>query len=335
MRIYKFEITALTGILLLIFVARTLSYPLGSLDEIWVYQYSRRLMLGQTPYVDFYILVFPLGLQINAALLSALGDQLLILRLIGIVVSVAVGVLVYSASRKLGTSPYMCVLPVSGVILAQHVCPYNSYTWFALLFLSAAMLVHLTEWQKFAKTRDQSSHSSWALVIVGFLLGLATLSKQNIGLAGLLSATVFVFVFGSQHQRSSYRIRITQTGSMLLGFVIPIAAELTYLGYQDALPAFFQNTVYDILIFQADANQSLLDRFSNPLVGLTLLTLVVAAPALSALAALLRPATDDMRVVLLVSPLRSWRVVCCLPSARSDASHVRRLSSSAWTRLLD
>ena len=160
-------------------------------------------MLGQVPYVDFYILVFPLGLQINAALLSVLGDQLLTLRLVGIVVSVAVGALVYSASRKLGTSPFMCVLPVSAVILAQHVSPYNSYTWFALLFLSAAMLVQLTEWQKLAKTRDQSSHPWWALAIVGFLLGLAALSKQNIGLAGLLSATVFVFVFGSQHQRSS------------------------------------------------------------------------------------------------------------------------------------
>lgn len=258
-------------------------------------------MLGQIPYVDFYVLVFPLGMQIDAGLLSVLGDQLLTLRLVGIVVSVVVGVLVYSASRKLGTSPLMCVLPVSGVILAQHVSPYNSYTWFALLFLSAAMLVHLTEWQKLAVTRDQSSHFSRALATVGFLLGLAILSKQNIGFAGLLAATVLVFVFGSQHQLSSYRIRIAQTGSMLLGFVIPIAAELMYLGYHDALPAFFQNAVHDILIFQADANLSVSDAFSNPLVGFALLALVVVAPALSALAALARPADGDMRVVLLVS----------------------------------
>jgi hypothetical protein len=315
MRLREFELVA--GALMVICAAGILSTPLYGLDEVWVYQLSRRLVHGFTPYRDFYLLVFPFAFQLNAALLTLLSDQLLVMRSIAVVVSAATAVLIYVASRRIGVSRALCLLPLAAFVWAQFVSPYNSYTWFALAFLSAAMLTDVVIVER-ASGRAGPGGRTWHLALfVGFLLGLAALSKQHVGVAALAASIAFTLTAGPKDSRA--RPAIGRAGLVLLGFLAVVGAELVYLWSSDALGPFLKYTVYEARMFRSEAGAPYADLMGAPLSALVAI-LVPAALLFSLVWALWRRVGDGNSVLLLVSLYGMAGFIVVFP--RSDLPHL-------------
>jgi hypothetical protein len=228
-----------------------LSTPLYNLDEIWVYQLSRRIADGYTPYRDFYLLVFPFTMQVNAAALALFSDQLLVLRCVGVVVSAGTAVAIYVACRKVGVSRALCLFPLAAFLWAEFISPANSYTWFAFAFLSAALLTDIVLLERAKDSAGSRARTGGLAVLIGCLLGLATLSKQHIGLAGLVASIAFTVMAGPKDYRA--RPDVVRAGLKLSGWLLVVGVELGYLWRVEALGPFLKHTIVEVLTFRSEA----------------------------------------------------------------------------------
>jgi hypothetical protein len=303
--------------MLVMCAAGILSTPLYGLDEVWVYQLSRRLAHGYAPYRDFYLLVFPFGFQLNAALLTLFSDQLLVMRSIAIVVSSATAVLIYVACRRIGVSRALSLLPLAAFVWAQFISPHNSYTWFALAFLSAALLTEVVLLERSSHLAGQRRRTWHVALLVGLLLGLAALSKQHVGMAGLAASIAFILTVGPRDRRA--RRAIGRAGLVLLGFVAVLGAEFGYLWSSDALGPFLRYTVYEALAFSSEAGVPYDALMRAPLSAL-MAVLVPAGLVFSFVWALWRRVGDGNSVLLLVSLYSMAGFIVVFP--RSDPHHL-------------
>jgi hypothetical protein len=228
-----------------------LATPLFNLDEIWVYQLSRRIAHGYTPYRDFYLIVFPFAMQVNAAALALLSDQLLVLRGVAVVVSLGTAIAIYVACRKVGVSRALCLFPLAAFIWAEFISPPNSYTWFAFAFLAAALLTDITLLERARGAAGTRARVGGLAILTGCLLGLATLSKQHVGLAGLAASLMFTVAAGPKDYRA--RPDIGRAGLKLLGWLAVVAVELGYLWRSEALGPFLKYTIIEALTFRGEA----------------------------------------------------------------------------------
>jgi len=247
--IQRREILFVAAAMAFILALGILATPLYNLDEIWVYQFSRRIARGFTPYRDFYLLVFPLGLQINAAFLALVTDQLLVLRALAVAVSTGTAVVLYAACRMTGVSRVLCLLPLAALLWAEFMSPANSYTWYAFGFLAAALLPDLG--LRRAALAGERGEAMRLAVLTGCLLGLATLSKQHVGVAGMVASLGFTLVAGPRDYRA--RPNMAHIGLKLAGCFVVVGIELVYLWQADALGAFMRHAVVDVLTFRREA----------------------------------------------------------------------------------
>ena len=228
-----------------------LTTPLFNLDEIWVYQLSRRIAHGYTPYRDFHLIVFPLAMQVNAAALALVSDQLLVLRCVAVLVSLGTAVAIYVACRKAGVSRALCLFPLVAFIWAEFISPPNSYTWFAFAFLSAALLTDVALLDTAPGSPGARAGTGGLAILTGCLLGLATLSKQHVGLVALAASIAFTLAAGPKDHRA--RPNFGRAGLKLLGWSAVVAVELGYLWKTDALAPFLKYTVVEVLRFHGEA----------------------------------------------------------------------------------
>jgi len=250
-----------------------LTTPLFNLDEIWVYQLSRRIAHGYTPYKDFYLIVFPFAMQVNAAALALVSDQLLVLRCVAVLVSLGTAIAIYVACRKAGVSRALCLFPLAAFIWAEFISPPNSYTWFAFAFLSGALLTDIALLDKALGSPGSRPRPGGLAILTGCLLGLATLSKQHVGLAGLAASMVFTVAAGPRDYRA--RPDIGRVGLKLLGWSLVVAVELGYLWKTEALGLFLKYTVIEVLTFRSEAGVSFSALMRLP--GSTFLAFLVPA----------------------------------------------------------
>ncbi len=250
-----------------------LATPLFNLDEIWVYQLSRRIAHGYTPYRDFYLIVFPFAMQVNAAALALVSDQLLVLRCVAVLVSLGTAIAIYVACRKVGVSRALCLFPLAAFLWAEFISPPNSYTWFAFAFLSAALLTDIALLDRARGAAGSRARLGGLAILTGCMLGLATLSKQHVGLAGLVASIAFTVTAGPKDYRA--RPDIGRAGLKLLGWFAVVAVELGYLWRSEALGPFLKYTIAEALTFRGEAGVPYSTLMRLP--GSTFLALLVPA----------------------------------------------------------
>ncbi len=235
--INKREILIMFLFMILSLSPRFFYIQLNSMDELWNYQFARRILDGQVPYRDFFILMTPFAIQVNAFFLSLFSDKLIVMRIVGIFLASVNGVIIYIITREIGKSQLTALVTVYFFASLVFLYPQNNYSWYAVLFLSLALLFEL-------KKLNNSGVllSNYVLeFLIGASLGLATISKQNIGIFGLLASVGFLFCytfFGNRQQKIVVSLFVKNLLFKVLGWMVVVGVELIYLWRNNALLSF-------------------------------------------------------------------------------------------------
>lgn len=230
--------TALVFFLLLFLITPAFLNRIPSMDEIWSYQFSRRIFFGYIPYKDFNLLALPFSAQAGCVFLSIFSDKLIVLRFLGIIVTSICGITIYKIIRVLGITRFTSLIWAFVYTLLIYMYPENSYSWFSVMFLTIALLLELINVKKNINTYYKVP--MWLLT--GIFIGLSTISKQNVGAFGLLVSLLMPFMFllsiGIRKGKSEVRefnilnyIKNTfaEILSKLFGWAVVFGVEVFYL----------------------------------------------------------------------------------------------------------
>lgn len=210
-----------------------ISYKIYEMDEIWNYQFARRILYGFVPYKDFAMLPLPLSAQLNGWILSITKDELIIMRWIASLVAIINSLIFLRILRLIGKSHLMAIFYIACFLFLFLQYPKNNYSWYAVMFLATALLFEL---RKVIGDHRSVFYELW----IGIMLGLVTITKQNVGLAGLLASFIFL-VYYSKSGTDFVKNAIFKFG----GWIIIVGAELLYLsrdvGFSSLLNSMYMN----------------------------------------------------------------------------------------------
>lgn len=185
------------------------------MDEIWTFQFARRIVNHQIPYRDFFMIVSPLKAQIDALILKSFFDQLIALRWIALLIALLNGFLLYITGFKLGFSKSISFLIICLFYFSFSYFPLNNYNWLSLLIITNLLLLLISN-------QDKSR-----ALLIGFLTSLLILTKQSIG---------FYMIFGIIIYFSIIRYKYLLLA--LIGFFIAFIPQIFYFGKNGALKDF-------------------------------------------------------------------------------------------------
>ena len=222
---------------------------LNSMDEIWNYQFSRRILHGQVPYKDFFLLTTPLSAQINSIFLHFFGDNLLVLRIIMAFLATINFVIIYAITYLTCKKNNLSLLVGYIYISLIFFYPQNNYSWFAVLFLSFSLLF---------ETIKFLSREKFIVIIellIGTFIGFTFITKQNIGIFGLFISTVFLFYLNQTSNRS-FLTTLKYASFKIAGFSLVVFFEFIYLYQNNALYKFYDQAIIGPIGFSNEVSIS-------------------------------------------------------------------------------
>ena len=178
-------------------------------DEVWNYGFARSISEGLLPYKDFNMIITPLFPVLEGLFMYIFGNNIVVFHIF----SAFICTLIFYFLRK--DSPNTCYFPYC---IMLYFCSLPNYSLMCILFL--LVLIYLEE----KKSND---------ILIGVIIGLAFLTKQNVGFA-LCIPTVM------------YLKEIKKVLKRIAGFLIPVILMLTYLVYNNILYDFIDYTVLGI-----------------------------------------------------------------------------------------
>jgi hypothetical protein len=236
-------------VFLMIFVVILPSYLLRepSLDEIWNFQFARRMLDGQVPYKDFYFILFPFASILNATFLRLFGQELYVFRIVGVFINSFTGLLLYKVSITLLKDRYRAFLIIFSFCLLGIMFPENNYNWTAVMFFITALMIEFFCFQ-------EKKNSRWLNFFIGIFIGLSTISKQSIGMAAFIASVLFTLIHPWMKSNDStdkkykeilknqFKVISSKTG----GFLVIIIMLLIYLYHNKVLYAMLDQTILGV-----------------------------------------------------------------------------------------
>jgi hypothetical protein len=207
---------------------------LNNLDYIWNYGFAVKINQGLIPYRDFDILQTPLSFYITAFFLKIFGNYSLVYIMLGACAVALMYYLFYCISQNIsGNRRFsIAILLVCILYTLANLTIYNYNSLSIILILSIILC-------EFKDRRNIKNN-----VIIGLLLGLLFLTKQNIS-----AVTVLLMTFNILCCRASIgdkaNIIFLRAGACLF----PIVVYLIYLSLHGALYDFFDHTILGIIDF--------------------------------------------------------------------------------------
>lgn len=208
--------------------------------------YAVQLMkLGEVPYRDFYYYVPPVYLLRDYVVYSLVGNSVLLFRLAGIFERIAIFIVLYVILLKWMSPRLSFITSYLGFLVFNsfRLNSYGDYTQFSLLLIELSFCCAL----RFSELLDsQGSHARskhpmmWAF-FAGVIGVQASMTKQNIGLAGLVAVLVSMCIYACSV--SHPRMAAKTCAFCLVGFGVGLAPYLVWLISNDVLRAFFEQVM--------------------------------------------------------------------------------------------
>lgn len=212
-------------------------FHVPNMDEIWNYQFARRILYGQIPFRDFLMLNTPFSAQINALMLSVFSDKLIVMRLVAAFIAGFNGTVFFVILRLIGKTMIASSFYTSILILVFLLNPQNNYSWYAVLFLSLTLLFEVLR-------LTSADGRKWVCdYLVGACLGAVMITKQNIGAAGLVAAMMFCsYIYSTRERNSSNGNRDLFKNLLyrLAGWSTVVGAELFWMVSNGSVYAMIQ-----------------------------------------------------------------------------------------------
>lgn len=203
-----------------------------NLDEGWILAMSNRVLQGDLPYRDFFLLPSPGSVYLNTWMFRFFGTSIIAERLATLLLA-SLGTLATYLLARLGMGTFFSV-GASLLFLVWQIPIYfqANYSWYAVVFsICSFFMMGL-----FIK---DSGRSRWKLLLAGSLCAMSFMFKQNVGALTLIAVVLYlpaerIFfdretnrsllfpLFPSCFRTADLRAFIKQHTIILSGFAIPL-----------------------------------------------------------------------------------------------------------------
>jgi hypothetical protein len=281
---------------------------LFDMDAIWNYQSARRILYGQIPYRDFAMLQMPFSAQLNALFLYIFSDKLIVMRWIESFIAAINGLVIYRIMRVIGKNHLLAFVYTCLFLFPIFLYPQNNYSWYAVLFLSIALLGELM------KIKNDGRKNIYWEIWIGISLGFLFITKQNIGFFGLFASIIFLVynTFNINYKNSrqylplqgeSLKYLAQSLALKMLGWMCIVGIEVIYLSINLDLGAFIRGMAINMIQFAEYSTVPYVKMFSygNLIIGMLALLIPVIIIASFIQGVFGKQTSAEKKIILLVS----------------------------------
>ena len=237
----QFSIFALS---LVLFLVARLTAPATDLDEVWNYNTANAFAMGLIPYKQVSMITTPLLPMINSIFLKIVFNGIITYRVLMGIVFALIVLFIYLIIRELSSKKllsYICAFFIGTLLIKKFLLDYN------YLFLLISLVIAFLEIRDIKKNENFNFNHN---LCVGFLTGLAFLTKQTIGLLLIIVVIFEVFIY---MKKTGFDLKITKfiklIGIRIFGMMIPITMFLIYLGVNGAFNDFINYAIKGVREF--------------------------------------------------------------------------------------
>lgn len=237
----QFSIFALS---LVLFLVARLTAPATDLDEVWNYNTANAFAMGLIPYKQVSMITTPLLPMINSIFLKIVFNGIMTYRVVMGIVFALIVLFIYLIIRELsskGLLSYICAFFIGTLLINKFLLDYN------YLFLLIVLMIAFLEVRDLKKNENFNFNHN---LCVGFLTGLAFLTKQTIGLLLIIVVIFEVFIY---MKKTGFDLKITKfiklIGVRIFGMMVSITIFLIYLGVNGAFNDFVNYAIKGVKEF--------------------------------------------------------------------------------------
>lgn len=206
-------------VFILIILINTFCCPFN-LDEIWNYGFANNIYRGLIPYKDFNMVITPFYPFIMSLFLHIFSSNLLVMTIINALMIT----LCFKFIERIVKDKYIIILMF---MLVPNCFIFPSYN--VLVFIFLVLLIYL-------ENKDKRND-----YLIGFILGLTILTKQNIGVFLLLPSFYYIKDFKTIIKR-------------IIGFIIPISIFIVYLIITKSFYRFLDLCLFGLFDFTGNSS---------------------------------------------------------------------------------
>lgn len=229
---------------LAVFLVARLANPATDLDEVWNYNTANAFAMGLIPYKQVSMITTPLLPMINSIFLKVVFNGIMTYRVLMGIVFALIVLFIYLIIKELSNKKllsYICAFFIGTLLIKKFLLDYN------YLFLLISLMISFLEIRDIKKNENFNFNHN---LCVGFLTGLAFLTKQTIGVLLIFVMIFEVFIY---MKKSGFDLKFNKfiklIGVRILGMMVPIIIFLIYLGVTGAFNDFINYAIKGVREF--------------------------------------------------------------------------------------
>ena len=229
---------------LAVFLVARLVTPATDLDEVWNYNTANAFAMGLIPYKQVSMITTPLLPMINSIFLKVVFNGIMTYRVLMGIVFALIVLFIYLIIKELSSKKllsYICAFFIGTLLIKRFLLDYN------YLFLLISLVIAFLEIRDIKKNENFNFNHN---LCVGFLTGLAFLTKQTIGVLLIFVMIFEVFIY---MKKSGFDLKFNKfiklIGVRILGMMVPIIIFLIYLGVTGAFNDFINYAIKGVREF--------------------------------------------------------------------------------------
>ena len=229
---------------LVVFLVARLATPATDLDEVWNYNTANAFAMGLIPYKQVSMITTPLLPMINSIFLKVVFNGIMTYRVLMGIVFALIVLFIYLIIKELSSKKllsYICAFFIGTLLIKKFLLDYN------YLFLLISLVIAFLEIRDIKKNENFNFNHN---LCVGFLTGLAFLTKQTIGILLIFVMIFEVFIY---MKKSGFDLKFNKfiklIGVRIFGMMVPIIIFLIYLGVTGAFNDFINYAIKGVREF--------------------------------------------------------------------------------------
>ena len=229
---------------LVVFLVARLATTATDLDEVWNYNTANAFAMGLIPYKQISMITTPLLPMINSIFLKVVFNGIMTYRVLMGIVFALIVLFIYLIIKELSNKKllsYICAFFIGTLLIKKFLLDYN------YLFLLISLVIAFLEIRDIKKNENFNFNHN---LCVGFLTGLAFLTKQTIGVLLIFVMIFEVFIY---MKKSGFDLKFNKfiklIGVRIFGMMVPIIIFLIYLGVTGAFNDFINYAIKGVREF--------------------------------------------------------------------------------------
>ena len=210
-------------------------------SEGWYVVYSKMILAGKTPYVDFELAFPPVYAYFSSFVVLVFGESLIAFRVIGIFVTAGIAVLSYYIFRQVFPPWVAAFAAIIVIFTIQSENSNIAYDYIRFYDLFNYLAFYLLLRSVVRSHRKEPVNLNRDMFIAGISCAVALLLRQTSGM--IVSVYFAVFLILILLVIKSVGFRRKNVCSFLIGLSVPIVITFAWLAAMGALTPFLEMTI--------------------------------------------------------------------------------------------